>query len=189
MSVAEIFESLETGSASPYGPAPEADGEARAWLARHEERFGAFIGGGWRTVDDTFDVVAPATGETLAAVAACGAAEVDAAVAAARAAQKSWAALPGHERARHLYALARMVQRNARLFAVVEAIDNGKPIRETRDIDVALAARHLYHHAGWAQLQEIRVRRLPPPRRRRPDHSLELPAADAGLEDRAGARA
>ena len=75
-------------------------------------------------------------------------------VAAARAAQGPWAALPGHERARHLYALARMVQRNARLFATVEAMDNGKPIRETRDIDVPLAARHLYHHAGWAQLQE-----------------------------------
>ncbi|MEM7566743.1 MAG: aldehyde dehydrogenase family protein, partial [Pseudomonadota bacterium] len=157
MSVAEIFESLETGSASPYGPAPEADGDARAWLAQHEGRLGGFIAGAWREADETFDVTAPATGETLAAVSSCGTDDVDAAVKAARNAQKAWAALPGHVRARHLYALARMVQRNARLFAVVEAMDNGKPIRETRDIDIPLAARHFYHHAGWAQLQETEL--------------------------------
>ena len=157
MSVAEIFEGLAGGTASPYGPAPEADGEARAWLTRHASRFGAFIDGDWREAADTFEVTAPASGETLATVAACGEAEVDAAVAAARTAQEPWAALPGHTRARHLYALARMVQRHARLFAVLEAMDNGKPIRETRDIDLPLAARHFYHHAGWAQLQETEL--------------------------------
>jgi aldehyde dehydrogenase (NAD+) len=86
--------------------------------------------------------------------ASCDAADIDAAVAAARAAQPGWLALGGAGRARHLYALARMVQRHSRLFAVLEALDNGKPIRETRDIDVPLVARHFLHHAGWAQLQD-----------------------------------
>ena len=87
-----------------------------------------------------------------------------------------------------LYALARLLQKHSRLFAVLETLDNGKTIRETRDIDMPLAARHFYHHAGWAQLQSRRIRRLPRRRRGRPDHAVELPAADAGVEDRAGAR-
>ena len=102
---------------------------------------------------DHFSSVEPATGNHLAKLAKGTQADVDAAVEAARKAQAKWAALPGHARARHLYALARSIQRNARLIAVLEALDNGKPIRETRDIDVPLAARHFYHHAGWAQLQ------------------------------------
>ena len=77
-----------------------------------------------------------------------GAPDVDAAVKAARKAQPGWARLSGHQRAKYLYALARLIQRHSRLFAVVEALDNGKPIRETRDIDVPLVARHFYHHAG-----------------------------------------
>ena len=150
MSVAEYFSSME------YGPAPEDDQPARAWLAAHEGRFGHFIGGDWRapSAGEAFDVLAPASGETLARVAQGDAADVDAAVAAARAAQPAWLALGGAGRARHLYALARMVQRESRLFAVLEALDNGKPIRETRDIDVPLVARHFLHHAGWAQLQD-----------------------------------
>jgi aldehyde dehydrogenase (NAD+) len=150
MSVARYFETMD------YGPAPEADTEARAWLKRHGERFGHFIGGAF--VEPTgrayFDSNEPATGALLARVAQGDAADVDAAVAAARTAQGAWWKLGGHGRARHMYALARMVQRHGRLFAVLEALDNGKPIRETRDIDVPLAARHFYHHAGWAQLQE-----------------------------------
>jgi aldehyde dehydrogenase (NAD+) len=139
-----------------YGPALESDSDARAWLARHSDGFGHFIGGAFTPVADAmlFDTQEPATGQALARVAQGSAADVDAAVAAARAAQPGWFALKGHARARHLYALARMVQRHARLFAVLEALDNGKPVRETRDIDVPLVARHLYHHAGWAQLQE-----------------------------------
>jgi len=150
MSVAEYFSSME------YGPAPEDDQPARAWLAAHEGRFGHFIGGVWRapSAGEAFDVLAPASGETLARVAQGDAADIDAAVAAARAAQPAWQALGGAGRARHLYALARMVQRESRLFAVLEALDNGKPIRETRDIDVPLVARHFLHHAGWAQLQD-----------------------------------
>ena len=103
--------------------------------------------------EHSFQTFEPATGKPLATLARGTAADVDAAVTAARKAQTPWAKLTGHARARHLYALARMIQRHARLIAVVEAIDNGKPIRETRDIDVPLAARHFTHHAGWAQLQ------------------------------------
>ncbi|RDU99774.1 aldehyde dehydrogenase family protein [Trinickia dinghuensis] len=150
MSVAEYFETMD------YAPAPEDDQAARAWLARHDASFGHFIGGRWQAggEGESFTVRAPATGEALAQAAQGGAADVDAAVAAARAAQPAWLAAGGARRARHLYALARMVQRHSRLFAVLEALDNGKPIRETRDLDVPLVARHFLHHAGWAQLQE-----------------------------------
>ncbi|MEX3845258.1 aldehyde dehydrogenase family protein [Paraburkholderia sp. BR10882] len=150
MSVAEYFRTMD------YGPAPEDDQPVRAWLAQHEAAFGHFIDGAWRESADgaRFEVRAPATGEALAAVAQGGAADVAAAVAAARAAQPEWYAMGGAARARHLYALSRMVQRHSRLFAVLEALDNGKPIREARDIDVPLVARHFLHHAGWAQLQE-----------------------------------
>lgn len=147
MSVADYFDSMD------YGPAPEADGEARAWIAGHEGTFGHFIGGAFVVGKDHFETSEPATGNVLAKMAKGSTTDVDAAVAAARKAQKKWSALPGHARARHLYALARTIQRNARLIAVVEALDNGKPVRETRDIDIPLAARHFYHHAGWAQLQ------------------------------------
>ena len=149
MSVAEYFQSME------YASAPEDDQPVRAWLAQHRASFGHFIGGTWREPAGgiRFDVHAPATGERLASVAQGNADDVDAAVAAARAAQPAWAAAGGAARARHLYALARMVQRHSRLFAVLESLDNGKPIRESRDIDVPLVARHFLHHAGWAQLQ------------------------------------
>ena len=145
-SVAEIFESLE------YGPAPESDKEALSWLARHEGVFGQFIGGRWTEPGETFDVINPATRATLARVSQGTADDVRAAVAAARAALPGWQALTPHARARWLYALARGVQKHSRLFAVLESMDNGKSIRETRDIDIPLVARHFYHHAGWAQL-------------------------------------
>jgi len=150
MSVARYFETMG------YGPAPEADTEARGWLKRHEGRFGHFIGGRFvaPAAGAYFDSMEPATGERLARAAQGDAADVDAAVTAARKAQGAWWKLGGQARARHLYALARMVQRHGRLFAVLEALDNGKPIRETRDLDVPLVARHFYHHAGWAQLQD-----------------------------------
>jgi aldehyde dehydrogenase (NAD+) len=148
MSVADYFDSMD------YGPAPEDDGPARAWIAKHGGAFGHFISGSFVTSEAHFESVEPATGKPLAKIARGTAGDVDRAVTAARKAQKKWAALSGHVRARHLYALARTIQRNARLIAVVEALDNGKPIRETRDIDIPLAARHFYHHAGWAQVQD-----------------------------------
>jgi len=144
--VAEIFKTME------YGPAPESDKEALAWLAKRESTFGHYIGGAWTKPGKTFDVVNPSTGKVIARVTDGTKADVDEAVAAARKALTKWKALSPHARARHLYALARGVQKHSRLLAVLESMDNGKSIRETRDIDVPLVARHFYHHAGWAQL-------------------------------------
>jgi aldehyde dehydrogenase (NAD+) len=135
-----------------YGPSPEASDAVRAWLKSHAAGFGHFIGGAFAKPGALFDVHDPSTGETIARVSQGFAADIDAAVAAARAAQPAWAGLPGHERARALYALARIVQKRERFLSVLETIDNGKPIRETRDIDIPLVARHFYHHAGWASL-------------------------------------
>ena len=150
MTVAEIFETLD------YGPAPESAALAEAWLAARGASFGLFIDGRWvePAGGARFEAINPATGKPLAAIAQATAVDVDAAVAAAGQAQPAWAKLGGHGRARHLYALARLVQKHSRLLAVLETLDNGKPIRETRDIDVPLVARHFYHHAGWAQLLE-----------------------------------
>ena len=135
-----------------WGPAPESTAEARAWLATHGNRFGQYVGGVWTAPADPFEVHDPATGQLLAHASQADAAAVDAAVAAARAALSGWQALGGHGRARWLYAIARGIQRRSRLFAVIESLDNGKPIRESRDIDIPLVARHFLHHAGWAQL-------------------------------------
>ncbi len=156
--VSEIFQTMA------YGPAPESDKQAREWLAKHGGEggvgaggeFGLFVGGSWvkPASGEWFDVINPATTQRIARVPQAGKADVDAAVAAARAAFPGWSGLPGHARARYLYALAREVQRHARLLAVLESMDNGKSIRETRDLDIPLVARHFYHHAGWAQLQE-----------------------------------
>ncbi len=137
-----------------YGPAPEDPREAVVWLERHGRRLGHFIDGGWRAPADGkyFDTADPSTGETLASVAQGSTADVDAAVKAARGALAGWQGLSGHARARYLYALARLVQKHSRRLAVLETMDNGKPIRESRDIDIPLVARHFYYHAGWAQL-------------------------------------
>ena len=138
-----------------YGPSPEASDVARGWLAAHAGGFGHFIDGAFTAPgEDTFAVEDPATGERLATVAQGSAADVDAAVAAAARAFAGWSTTPGHVRARHLYALARLVQKRERFLAVLETLDNGKPIRESRDIDVPLVARHFTHHAGWAELVE-----------------------------------
>ena len=136
-----------------YGPAPESTKEAQAWLDQHERRFGLFIDNAWTDSSDTFATTNPADGKELAQVTQATGADVDRAVEAARRAQPGWVALGGHGRARVMYALARLLQKHARLFAVIETLDNGKTIRETRDADLPLAARHFYHHAGWAQLQ------------------------------------
>ncbi len=135
-----------------YGPSPESAEHVLAWLDTHRAGFGHFIDGAFRKPHSLFDVFNPATGETIARVTQGSAADVDAAVKAARKAQPKWAALSGDQRARHLYALARHVQKRERFLSVLETIDNGKPIRESRDIDIPLVARHFYHHAGWASL-------------------------------------
>ncbi|MBI3522999.1 MAG: aldehyde dehydrogenase family protein [Betaproteobacteria bacterium] len=135
-----------------YGPAPESQKDALAWLDQHQRRFGLFIDNAWSEPGGTFASSNPADGKELAQLTQASAADVDRAVAAARRAQGGWEALGGHGRARIMYALARLLQKHARLFAVLETLDNGKTIRETRDIDIPLVARHFYHHAGWAQL-------------------------------------
>ena len=135
-----------------YGPSPEGDEHVKAWLEEHESGFGHFINGVFTKPADLFDVFNPASGERIARVSQGSAKDIDAAVAAARKAQAKWAALSGFERSKHLYALARHVQKRERFLSVLETIDNGKPIRESRDIDIPLVARHFYHHAGWASL-------------------------------------
>ncbi len=148
MSIAEKFVTME------YGPAPEDPKEARAWLERHGHRFGHFINGAWQdpAAGEYFETLDPSNGEQLASVAHGSSADIRAAVRAARAAFPKWRALTPHVRARYLYALARLVQKHSRLLAVLETMDNGKPIRESRDIDIPLVARHFYYHAGWAHL-------------------------------------
>ena len=154
--VADVLTTME------YGPAPEAAGPALKWLDAHGRAFGLFVDGAFTAPGELFETVNPATAKPLARVTQAAAADVDAAVAAARRAQEGWSRLPGHARARHLYAIARHVQKHSRLFAVLETLDNGKPIRETRDIDVPLVARHFYHHAGWAELRDAELPRAAP---------------------------
>ncbi len=149
MSVKEIMETMD------YGPAPESDSLAREWLDSRGRAFGHFVDGEFSTPSATsFETRNPANGDVLATLSQADSAQVEAAVAAGRAAQPAWAKLSPHRRAKFLYALARQVQKHARLLAVLETLDNGKPIRESRDIDLPLVARHFYHHAGWAQLQD-----------------------------------
>jgi len=150
MSIAEKFYTME------YGAAPEDPEEAVQWLERHHRRFDAFVDGAWikPAGGEYFETADPSSGDPIAEVAVASAADVDAAVSAARRALPAWQALTGHQRARYLYALARQVQKHSRRLAVLETMDNGKPIRESRDIDIPLVARHFYHHAGWAQLLE-----------------------------------
>ena len=147
---------VEQFYAMDYGLAPEDPKEVERWLDSHERRFGHYVDGAWRKPDsgEYFATSNPANGDKIADVAQADAADVDAAVNAARKALPAWQALGGHQRARYLYALARQVQKHSRRLAVLETIDNGKPIRESRDLDIPLVARHFYHHAGWAQLLE-----------------------------------
>jgi len=150
VSIAEKFYTME------YGAAPEDPKEANQWLERHHRRFNEFIGGAWvpPASAEYTPTADPSTGDTLAEVALGNTADVNSAVSAARKALPAWQALTGHVRARYLYALARQVQKHSRRLAVLETKDNGKSIRESRDIDIPLVARHFYHHAGWAQLLE-----------------------------------
>ena len=143
--------------AMDYGPAPESDTSVNDWLDRHDRRFGLFINGMFTDPGDTFTTVNPANAQPIAEVTQATPSDVDAAVAAARSAFPAWAALSGHGRARYLYAIARHLQKHSRHFAVLETMDNGKPIRETRDIDIPLVARHFSHHAGWAQVLDTEL--------------------------------
>ncbi|GGB05852.1 aldehyde dehydrogenase family protein [Allosediminivita pacifica] len=156
MTIKEIFETMD------YGTAPESSADALAWIVEQGSRFGHFIDGAMTTPGEGFESRNPATDEVLATLTQATQDDVDAAVTAARSVQPGWAALGGKARARYLYALARLVQKHARLLAVLETLDNGKPIRESRDIDVPLVARHFYHHAGLAQLMDSELPGMEP---------------------------
>lgn len=158
MSINELFNSLD------YAPALESRTMADQWLAEHSASFSLFIDGEWvkPSSEQYFDTHNPANKETLAQISLANADDINKAVSAAKAAQEAWAALPGFERAKYLYALARQIQKHARLFSVLETLDNGKPIRESRDIDIPLVVRHFYHHAGWAQVAETELSELAP---------------------------
>ncbi|MEX3016678.1 aldehyde dehydrogenase family protein [Gymnodinialimonas hymeniacidonis] len=150
MTTREIFETMD------YGPAPESSAEALQWLADRGGIAGHFIAGKWGPLRDDFASNNPATGEKLAGVTKGTAEEVAKAVSAARKAQPKWAK-DNRARARILYAIARLMQKHSRLLATMESLDNGKPIRESRDIDVPLAIRHFYYHAGLAQLVDTEM--------------------------------
>lgn len=156
--IAELFEKMG------YGPAPESSASAQAWLDAHNGQFDLFINNQWvKPADESYlSVSNPATGQAIAKIADAKTSDIDKAVKAARKAFSSWSALSPHQRARHLYAVSRNIQKHQRLLSVVESIDNGKSIRESRDIDIPLVARHFYHHAGWAQLMDTELRDYQP---------------------------
>ena len=133
------------GDAWEYAPAPESTS-----VVRVKDRQGLFIGGTFVAPRSGrwFATVNPATEEPLAEVAEAGPEDVDLAVASARRAADGWRDLPGSERAKYLYRIARMLQERAREFAVLETMDGGKPIKESRDVDLPLAAAHFFYHAG-----------------------------------------
>ncbi len=130
-----------------YSPAPESTDHIRI-----DDKYDLFIGGEFVAPEEGryFETVNPATEETLSSVALAGAADVDAAVAAARKAHRAWSKMKAAERGKYIYRVARMLQERAREFAAIESLDGGKPIRESRDIDVPLAAAHFFYYAGWA---------------------------------------
>ncbi len=150
MKVSEIYNNMN------YGPAPESIENVESWLHQHAQGFGMYINGQWKAQkkEQFFASHNPANGKLLGKIIQASKTSVDQAVNSAREAQKKWSKIGGHDRAKYLYAIARLLQKRSRQFAVLESMDNGKPIRESRDIDIPLAIRHFYHHAGWAQLME-----------------------------------
>src|ERR671916_63667 len=128
-----------------YAPAPESRS-----IVDIAPSYGLFIDGEFTDGKDSFKTVNPASEEVLAEVAEAGPEDVDRAVAAARRAFGPWSALPGSERAKYLFRIARQIQERSRELSVLESLDNGKPIKESRDVDVPTAAAHFFYHAGWA---------------------------------------
>ncbi len=145
-----------------YAPAPES-----AAIVNIKPQYGLFIGGKFRAPKSGkyFESINPASEKTLAKIALAGASDVELAVAAARSAySKVWSKMPAQERGKYLYRIARILQERAREFAVLETLDNGKPIRESRDTDIPLAAAHFFYHAGWAdKLDYVGVGKNPKP--------------------------
>ena len=156
-----IYKILET---MDYGPALEDAKPALTWLESYDRRFGHFINGTFTSSNakKMFKTANPTDQSLLASCVQGSVEDVQDAVTAAREAQPGWAALKGTERARYLYAIARHLQKHHRRLAVLETLDNGKTIRESRDIDVPLATRHFYYHAGWAANQEDELKGYQP---------------------------
>jgi aldehyde dehydrogenase (NAD+) len=143
-----------------YAPAPES-----AAIGRLRESYGMFVDGEFTDSQETLKTVNPATEEVLAEVAVAGEADVDRAVAAARRAyDEVWGPMPGKDRAKYLFRIARIIQERSRELAVLETLDNGKPIKESRDVDVPLAAAHFFYHAGWADKLAYAIPGRPSPR-------------------------
>ncbi|HEY8315247.1 MAG TPA: aldehyde dehydrogenase family protein [Gaiellaceae bacterium] len=133
-----------------YAPAPESRD-----IVTLRERYGLFIGGKWIEPTETYETISPRDEETLATIGQATAEDVDMAVAAARAAfANGWSELAGSERAKYLFRIARILQERAREFAVLESLNGGKPIKESRDVDLPLAAAHFFYYAGWADKLE-----------------------------------
>ncbi len=133
-----------------YAPAPESRD-----VVKLQDRYGLFIGGEWVEPGESYETISPANEETLATVGQATAEDVDRAVQAARAAfSNGWSSLPGSERAKYLFRIARILQERSRELAVLESLNGGKPIKESRDVDVPLAAAHFFYYAGWADKLE-----------------------------------
>ena len=135
-----------------YGPAPEDDKEVIVWIKKLSSPNRNFINGKWTTSKSSkkIQVINPSNKKKLFHLNISSEKDVDLAVNAASKAHPKWSKLSPYKRSKYLYALARLIQKHSRFLAVLETIDNGKPIRETRDIDIPLVARHFYYHAGWA---------------------------------------
>jgi aldehyde dehydrogenase (NAD+) len=143
-----------------YAPAPES-----REIVTIQERYGHFVGGEWLEPRETYTTIAPASEEPLAEIGQATPEEVHGAIDAAREAfQNGWSALPGSERAKYLFRIARILQERSREFAVLESLNGGKPIKESRDVDLPLAAAHFFYYAGWADKLEYAF----PNRRPRP---------------------
>ena len=145
-----------------YGLAPESPEEVKRWLLEHNSSFGHFIGGKFTKPKNEFISFNPSNGEFIASLSQASDKDVNNAVKMAKNAFKEWSEADPHERAKVLYAIARLLQKNSRLFSVLETIDNGKPIRESRDIDIPLAQRHFYYHAGLAQIYKTKIHDMEP---------------------------
>ena len=135
-----------------YGPAPEDSKEVTNWIKNLKNPNNIFINGGFvkSFSSKKLNIINPSTNKKIATLSVASKKDVNAAVSAAKKAHIKWSKLSSFDRSKYLYALARLIQKNSRFISVLETIDNGKPIRETRDIDIPLVARHFYYHAGWA---------------------------------------
>ena len=145
-----------------YGFAPENPEEVKNWLLKHNSSFGHFIGGAFTKPKNHFKSINPSNGETIAHLSQASSTDVNNAVKIAKKTFRNWSETNPHERSKVLYSIARLLQKNSRLFSVLETIDNGKPIRESRDIDIPLAQRHFYYHAGLSQIYRTKIHDMEP---------------------------